>query len=288
MNFTELLEELNIPTAPTGHHHSTEGWIQFDCPFCGPGSGNYHMGYNLEGGFVNCWRCGSHSLVSVLQAYTGWAYPHIRGALDQIEEIHPHVKEKPSGRLQYPSHVGSLKKAHLAYLTHRGFDPHEIQQLWQIKGISISPRLPWRIFIPIIHRGQIVSWTTRSLSDKGRRYISAESSQETIPHKHILYGQDYVRHATIIVEGPLDVWAIGPGAVATFGTDFTKEQVRHLCHIPRRIVCYDNESFAQRQAEKLVNHLGAFPGETINIILDAKDAAATQPAEREKLRKFLT
>ena len=35
----------------------------------------------------------------------------------------------------------------------------------KIFGIGIAPRLQWRIWIPIHYHGEIVSWTTRSLSD---------------------------------------------------------------------------------------------------------------------------
>jgi hypothetical protein len=290
MTIHELLEEYNIPVAPAGHHHTSTGWVQFDCPFCGRNSGGYHMGYNLSGGFVNCWRCGAHSLAAVLQEYTGLPYKKINVTLrnlDRIRAIPATCKTK--GRLVHPIGVGPLRVAHQQYLRRRGFNHKTIKRLWQISGIGLASHLSWRLFIPIYNKGRQVSWTTRSLSDraKGPRYISAPPQAEILPHKEVLYGWDYVRHTAIIVEGPLDVWAIGPGATATFGTIVTPAQIRQLCSIPRRIVCFDNDTVAQRQAKKLCDKLGAFPGETLNVTLDANDPADADADEIRRLKNFL-
>ena len=75
MEFSEILTEYNIPIAPEKHHHAREGWIQFDCPFCGKDSQGWHMGYSLENNFANCWRCGNHGLVTV--SYTHLTLPTI-------------------------------------------------------------------------------------------------------------------------------------------------------------------------------------------------------------------
>jgi hypothetical protein len=247
------------------------------------------MGYNANGGFINCWRCGGHSLVSVLLEYTGLSYKQIKKMIDGLDsiQVQPVMRENIKGFLQIPSKVGHLKDIHVRYLSERGFDYNEIQRLWQVKSTGIVGNLKWRLFIPIIHKGQVVSWTTRSLGDSKFKYVSAKPEQELIPHKNILYGSDYVRNCAIITEGPLDVWAIGPGAVATFGTSFTQSQVLELLRIPHRIVCYDNEKEAQKQAHKLCDTLGAFKGRTYNIVLDSKDPGEAKLSELKRLRKFL-
>ena len=289
MKFHELLEELHIPVAPDGHEHQTEGWLQFDCPFCEKDSRRYHMGYNINGGYASCWRCGGHSLVSVLLEYTGLSYKQVKKMVDGLDsvKIQPVMKENVKGFLQIPSKVKPLRDIHVRYLSERGFNYKEIQQLWQVKSTGIVGNLKWRLFIPILHKGQVVSWTTRSLGSSKSKYVSAKPEQELIPHKNILYGSDYVRNCVIITEGPLDVWAIGPGAVATFGTAFTQSQVLELLMIPHRIVCYDNEKEAQKQAHKLCDTLGAFKGRTYNIVLDSKDPGEAKLSELKKLRRFL-
>jgi DNA primase len=161
-----------------------------------------------------------------------------------------------------------------------------MQRLWNAQGIGMSSQLPWRIFIPIELNGEMVSWTTRSINDYGLRYISAKLTQESFPHKHLLYGEDYARHTVIIHEGPLDVWTVGPGAVGTLGTSYTRAQVVRMSKYLRRVVCFDNEPEAQRRARKLCDDLEPFEGETHNVILDAKDANTASAKEIRRLRRL--
>lgn len=287
MKFTEIIDKYNIPRAPSEHHHQTEGWINLDCPFCSRDSHRYRMGYNISGGFTNCWVCGPHSLFSVVKAYTDLPNHKVKELLDQLDDVVDRRPEKERGHLQIPNNVKPLTAVHIKYLESRGYDYKEIQKLWDVQAIGISGRLSWRLFIPIHYRNKTVSWTTRAIGKCDLRYISAKPEEEVMPHKNMLYGLDYVRDTVIICEGPLDVWSIGPGAVATFGTSFTSSQIKYLVNIPKKIVCYDNEYEAQKQALKLCNMLGVFGGETINVQLDSKDPGEANIKELKKLRKFL-
>lgn len=134
----------------------------------------------------------------------------------------------------------------------------------------------------------MVSWTTRSISDRhSERYISASPQEESIDHKTLLYSEDYVRETIIVCEGPTDVWRIGPGAVSTFGTSFSQGQVDKICRYPRRVVCFDRESFAQRRAAELCDLISPFPGETFNIKLETgKDPGNCDIKEIKKLRSL--
>lgn len=289
MKFEDILIEYNIPTAPEGHHHARHGWIQFDCPYCGKDSEKWHMGYSIERHYVNCWRCGSHSLINTVMMLTDLSYRQVKKILDVPDFIRPDKKIKTPGKLKIPPGVGKLYPAHKKYLQSRGFDWRQLKRLWGIKGIGISSRLPWRIWIPIHHRGEIVSWTTRSISKSGKitRYISAKEEEESIPHKTLLYGADFVRHAAIALEGPVDVWRIGPGAVATFGSGYSSEQVEQLAKFPTRAICFDNEPEAQKRAKKLSDDLAVFPGDTYNVVLDRKDAGEEDEKNIRKLRKAI-
>ena len=92
----------------------------------------------------------------------------------------------------------------------------------------------------------------------------------------------------MIVEGPLDVWRIGFGAVATMGTSFSTTQILKLSKYPIRITCFDNEPKAQRRAERLHADLGLFPGVNQNIFLETgKDAASASDKEIQKVRSLL-
>jgi len=287
MNFKEILSEYNIPTGPMSHYHVREGWIQFDCPYCSRDTQGWYMGYSIEGNFVNCWRCGKHPLVNTVMEITGLSYHNVKQLLDTLDRPDFERKEKSVGKLIIPKGVGELQKSHKQYLHSRGFNWRKIEQLWGIKGIAISSKLSWRIWIPIYYHGEIVSWTTRSISENPKigRYISAKPEQESMCHKHLLYGQDFARHAIIVNEGPINAWRIGPGAVATFGSGYSQEQLERIAEYPIRAICFDNEPEAQKRARRLSNDLSVFPGETFNILLDEKDAAEENEQNIERLRK---
>ena len=291
MKFKDLLKEFNIPSKNVGeHHHTTEGFIQIDCPFCsGKGSHKWHLGYSIEGRYFNCWRCGFHSPTKVIMELTGLSLSKSKKLLHKLEISEEETIVKPSGKLLLPKGIGQLLNMHKSYLRNRKLNWKEIQHLWKIQAIGIASRLQWRIFIPIHYKGEMVSWTTRSISDKlPAKYVTASPKEETIHHKSILYGQDYARHSIIVCEGPLDVWKIGFGAVATFGTNFTQAQVNQIAKYPLRAICFDTERTAQGMAKKLCDLLSPLPGETYNITLKSKDPAAANDKEVSKLRrKFL-
>lgn len=289
MTFAELLDQHNIPKHTEGHEHCRPGWLQLDCPFCSKGWGHYRMGYNLRYGYVHCWSCGHHTVANTLMELIDAPYREVKRLLKnvEVEDRGPLASEPVRGKLELPPGVGDLLPAHKRYLRNRGFKPGFLEREWEIKGIGIAADWQWRIFIPVTLNGETVSWTTRSITDKAR-YRSASPEQEKLCHKDLLYGEDYCRHTVLIVEGPTDVWRIGRGAACTFGTGYRRSQLVRLARFPRRVVCYDSEPMAQRQARKLCDLLEVFPGETYNVQLNSKDpGAATDKEIAELRRRFL-
>ena len=181
-----------------------------------------------------------------------------------------------------------LSRPFRKYLEGRNFDPEHIQELWKIQTLGITTHLKWRIWIPIYHHAQLVSWTTRAigLEARGPRYITAPPKHETIHHKELLYGEDFCRHAIIVCEGPLDAWRIGPGAVATFGTSVTPAQILKISKYPMRAICFDAEPEARKRARALRDQLLSFPGVTLRVELESGlDAADMNEKEVKTLRK---
>lgn len=289
MKFEHLLRELKIPYRTEGDHHCRPGWINLTCPYCGKGSGKFHLGYCIAGGFLNCWKCGKHRLADTISALTGF---NLKKSIDLSKTLQKEGGGNTtySGSLTLPRGLSCLLPCHRKYLKKRGFRPDHIERLWGIQGLGlVSMRLSWRIFIPIFHQGEMVSWTTRSVCDAGLRYISASAQQESVPHKSLLYGEDYCFKDTVIIhEGPTDVWATGPGAVATLGTGFTRQQLLRMSRFHTKVVCFDNEPTAQRRAQQLCDLLEPLPGEVINVRLCGKDAASSSAEEIAELRsRFL-
>jgi len=272
---------------PGEHRHVRRGWIGINpCPSCG--STSFHAAISEDGRSASCWRCGRLDPINLLAAAARCKPREVlapilsaRGIATQETPSQP-----PSGRYIPPTGVGPLLPAHRKYLKARGFDPDDLSRLWSVEGIGLAGKLTWRLFIPFLLDGRPVSWTTRAIGTSGRRYVSASPEQETVSHKEILYGEDYARHAVVVVEGPLDAWAIGPGAVAVAGLVVTDAQVDRIAAYPMRAVCFDAEPPAKLRQETLVRRLASFPGETVSVDLETgPDAAEAEDGEIREIRK---
>ena len=287
MELLELLDRHHIERRGAEHKNGRTGWVQVDCPWCGFASQKFHMGFNLANGRTNCWRCGRKQMAEVLAAITGQTAASMRAALGSVQfTTAPAVAH--TGRLVYPTGLIPLwqSQRHTWYLKSRGLDPIKLERLWGLQAIRQAARLAWRVFIPIHLNGETVSWTTRAIGGRvGMRYVAAASQQEAVPHAGLLYGEDYVRSTIIICEGPVDVWKIGPGAVATCGTSYTAAQVLRMSKYYTRVVCFDNNPTAQRQAKGLTDLLAGYPGHTYNATFSsADDAGAADECEIAELR----
>lgn len=288
MTFTDVLDELGIPYKTHGSsHHVTEGWCGLTCPYC---NGHDHLGFPLTGRGGNCWTCGPTSPVRALSALSGKPSGAVAALLGRTDPGPARADPKPRGKLVTPFKLCDVEnsQSHYDYLEKRRYDPVEIQRIWGVKCIRMDAKYPWRLFIPIIVRGETVSWTTRSINENidSVRYRAASINQEVVSGKSVLYGEDYAQHAIIICEGPTDVWAIGPGAVATMGLSYTAAQVYRMAAYPMRYVCFDSEPAAQIRAHQLVNNLTPFPGSTFLVrTKSGKDPASSDKGEIHRLRK---
>lgn len=285
MTILEILQSYGIDYLTTGHHHCRSGWCQIDCPRC-QATQHWRYGINLNYHYGNCWQCGAIPLISVLKEITGESYPVLKRLLGNLETDYDQERQvSKRGKLVIPKGLVDLLPIHRMYLEKRGFDPDELVKLWGIKGIGLAQGLKWRIWIPVQLQGRTVTWTSRSVSNNVRlRYVSASAEEEILSIKEVLYGEDYCRHATIVCEGPTDVWRIGPGAVATCGTAYSLAQLARIAKYPVRVVCFDSEPAAQKRAQQLCRELQLFPGETYNVTLASKDPAESNLKEINYLR----
>lgn len=286
MNVQELLEELGVATVGKEHKHGRTGWINFDCPFCELGTGKRHMGFNPARKSISCWKCGRHGIIDVL-VRLGASPSVARTAYGAFQDSYRRrAPEVVRGTLKLPYHK-PMRKQHKDYIRkRRKMDPDEIERLWDVRGVAHHASLPWSLLIPIYLDGEVVSWTTRAIRKSKLRYWSASPEEESVPHKQLLYGEDYCRHTVIVHEGPIDVWATGPGAVATFGLSFTDGQLQRLSEYSTRVVCFDSSDSAQQAAKELCGLLDVFPGSTFNVLLETgSDPADADKEEIEELRK---
>lgn len=270
------------------HKDVRQGWIGVRCPWCG-GAGEYYLGININGLYSNCWRCGPKRTADVIATLTKTT---VRDVIDVLRDLRRTVlrpETRPNaGKYRPPRVTDELLRPHAEYLRSRGFDPAELVALWDIGAIGTHATYSWRILIPATLHGTPVSWTSRAINPENPvRYKAADPDREAVSLKDILYGADYCRHACIVHEGPLDVWRIGPGAVALNGTGYTTEQVNALTQYAVRVIAFDNEPEAQQRASALADVLSVYPGDTFKVTLDSPDPGSATKREIRALRRFL-
>lgn len=292
MEIGEVLDQLGIDHVGNEHRHGRSGWRNIDCPFCDDGSRKKHLGINEQRLSATCWNCGPHYLPKALSLACDRPIDAVLELIRGVDATYRKIVRETGTYKEPPMISETLSERHKQYLQRRfrksRWNIQELISLWDIRSIGFAKRCKWSLFIPIHHNGKPVSWTSRSIQkDVRARYISASPQEESISHKEILYGEDYVRHSVIVHEGPLDVWATGPGAVATLGTSFTSNQVERIARFPYRYVCFDTSPEAQQRANQLCNQLAPFPGTTSNVTLDAEDAAEAHFDELQELRSLI-
>lgn len=158
-----------------------------------------------------------------------------------------------------------MGRNHRNYLRSRHFRPDQLADTWDIEGTKyLSGEWNWRLVFPIYDsQGVAQAYCGRSIDpDIKPKYKMTNNADMRVDPCKLLYGIHLVQDTVIVVEGPTDVWRLGPGAVATLGIDWKPEQAHILAGIPRRIIMFDPDDKAQRQAAKLAERLSMFRGST--------------------------
>lgn len=276
----------------TRHRDVRQGWIGIQCPDCGRGN-EFYLGIHTDSLAANCWRCGPMKLYPILRG-AGATRRALASLFKYRNATHSpdDGKYASRGKLRPPPAVPlrDAPRSFNRYLLHRGMNPTEIGDLWGVQAILPPHKKQWRLYIPVTYHGHTVSWTTRSINPDcphNLRYISAAPDEEVVNLQSILYGMDYCTHSIVIVEGPTDAWAIGPGAAATLGMVVSPSQAALIASYPHRIIAFDNSPQAQRRARALKRRLEELPGRTSLFTFKGKDAATTESSDIQTLRKML-
>lgn len=268
-----FVRDHNISTADHDSKHFHDNWVNIECPFC-VGNPGEHLGYNIDKGYWNCYRCGWHGIAKVIEAVLHVTKDEAR-KIAKTYGARPQFRER-GGEKQGPASVSlpygtdRMLEPHRYYLEKRGYDPDELEEAWGLKGTGILGPYKFRIIAPIYYNGRLVSYQGRDITDKSPlKYKACKAEEEVVPHKHILYGMDEAKgHSVVVVEGVTDVWRLGPGAVATFGIEWTPEQALLLKKFLRVFIMYDfGEKQAQEQARKLGAVLSGFGVSTEKLLI---------------------
>jgi len=178
----------------------------------------------------------------------------------------PKPQEQPKAVITPGIHIlppeasKEFKKAHLDYLSGRGFDPLALIAEWDLYCTWNADFYDYRIVAPIKNRnGEIVNFTARDITGRpdAARYLMCDEAKAAVSRKHCLYGIEKTTSIVLIVEGPADVWRMGRGAVATLGTEWNTEQVSELLKLNATdyYVMFDGEKPAIKSADALAQTL---------------------------------
>lgn len=293
-DFSQFCIDYRIPTATEGHRHYRQGWIDIECPFCQGNSHGYHLGFNVMGDYFNCWRCRGKSQMKVVQKLLKCTSGKAMEVIElyrtrSAQQFHSPVSVRDV-QTTLPSGAREVEPRHMKYLLNRGFEESIVEE-YGLKGTGVSGDFKHRLVIPITYRGRLVSWTARDITGKSElRYISCEKDQEAVNHKSILFGLDMCLsyESVIIVEGPIDQMKLGAGSVALFGLGFGMDQIKLLGRFWKKIILFDPEPQAQKEARRLAGLLSAMRGEVEVALLDgAEDPGAIPQHEARHLKMEL-
>jgi hypothetical protein len=291
-----FLQSNNIDHVTTGHN-ARRYVIAIKCPFCADDP-SHHMGISTRGRGYNCWRNHDHSGKSIsrlIVALLGCSYEQANnivgageayGITEETFESEmlrslgakPEYKSKPVSNTKgleftqdfYPlADYGLCRKVAIPYLEDRGYTYDDVQELagrFDLQFASTGP-YSYRITIPVYHKGKLVNWTGRTVTDDPMRYKSLSTDPEKAAAqglpvapmniKHCLFDYDALMDGgdTIAVcEGPFDAMRISffgeeYGIIGTcvFSKSPLVEQIDLLSTVcnrfSRRCLLFDTDAF---------------------------------------------
>jgi hypothetical protein len=265
MDIEQLYRDHHIEYVTEGHKHARSGWVNTECPFC-TGNPGYHLGYDISGNKFVCYRCGGKfapTVIATLLKISKREASQILRKYGALVGKAPEKKRKIKTKSLKLPPGKPLTDFHKDYLKGRGFDPDLLVGKYQIystgnKAVIDNINYKYRIVIPYVWEGNVVSFDTRDVTNKSNnKYMACPEDREETPRKSILYGRpDLWKDVGICVEGPTDVWRMGDLSFAVSGIKYKPAQVRVMAKLFKRVaVIFDDEPQAIIQANKLVAEL---------------------------------
>jgi len=293
-NVREYLNSKGIQFWTSGRNVSP-GWTNIKCIFCDDLSN--HLGVSPEYKF-HCWKCNaSGSIPFLVREIEQCSWAEARYIVNKFSDplLIPPEKKKVTGpeSMELPKEARPLLPLHREYLEQRRYNPEEIVQQYGIRGTGLLGDFAYRIIIPVFYKKQLVNFVGRDVTGKSTsKYKSCPNEKAVVELKHCLYNIDNVPESgpLLIVEGPLDVWRVGPGCIATFGTSWTLAQVNRIREKrPSQIyIMFDGEETAIQKAYDLASALsGFFPEVTVLEMASGDPGELSDEDVKEVRRIFL-
>ena len=256
MNFVKLFNDYNVEYDT----RVNKGWTNVTCPFCDDKT--FNGGFNNAGDYYHCWKCGGHNFKQALARTVNIPFNEVDTLIEQYAGRNSvlntlNKKQAKATKLTLPT--DTFTPAERKYLKERNFSPKLLHEKYKIVGGGITGSWKYRIIIPLVLNGKIVSWTARTILSKQQqqklkipRYKNLSIEQSVVDPKSILYNLDHCEDKiAVLTEGAFDVIRMGDGFFCSFGTELTQSQISMIKQRFEKVfIMFDNEEEAQAKARK--------------------------------------
>ena len=256
MNFVKLFNDYNVEYDT----RVNKGWTNVTCPFCNDKT--FNGGFNNAGDYYHCWKCGGHNFKQALARTVNIPFNEVDTLIEQYAGRNSvlnalNKKQAKATKLKLPT--DTFTPAERKYLKERNFSPKLLHEKYKIVGGGITGSWKYRIIIPLVLNGKIVSWTARTILSKQQqqklkipRYKNLSIEQSVIGPKSVLYNLDHCEDKiAVLTEGAFDVIRMGDGFFCSFGTELTQSQISMIKQRFEKVfIMFDNEEEAQAKARK--------------------------------------
>lgn len=267
LDIQTLLGDFGIPFWTSGKNVS-HGWTTITCPLCDDRSN--HGGFSPTGYGYTCFKCGKHSIYSVLsQVITEKNLSAIINQYSNDLFVAKKLNRERAAKVIWPpENAVKMPSIHAEYLHKRGFNPKQIRELFDIKFCYQIGKFKYRIIIPIYQNRRLVTYVGRDVTGLSKLpYMNLAERLSVLPAKECIYNLDNVSKVAIITEGIFDSWRFGVHGVSPLGIQFTTMQTGLLAsRLDKAFVFFDNEPQAQQKALELGEIL-AFQGVSVENIV---------------------
>jgi hypothetical protein len=209
----------------------------------------------------------------------------------------PPVPGTPSEFMLPKFHTQEPTDRHFRYLQDRGYNYHDLMNKYQIsftgpvswvQGPYGKMNYYWRIIIPIFLDGVMVNFTSRDITEwSSSKYKMGPNNIAIRPGGDCVYNLDNAGDTIMLVEGPMDVWRIGDGAVAMMGTKFSEAQLSLIANKRPRQVFIVYDAGAEKIAKDLGQRMARLVPQTDYVWLNNTDPDAANAADVADLRALL-
>lgn len=295
------LDSKDIPYKTKGEN-VTRGWIEICCILPGCSDHKEHLGINLKTLIYKCWLCGNkghalHLIEIIEQCSEGVArhiakkFPHDDDDSIWLEQEESTTKKNFAGVTLPQEIVNEWPQIHFDYLKSRKFDPEFIIPKYDLKPVHTVGRYRFRVIIPIYYDKKLVSFTSMDVLRDGNRppYMDCPIDESIIPVKECLYNIDNVPIGgkAVIYEGVTGVWRFGDGAVASFTSNLTQEQIVMLVRkrLKEVFIIYDPD--AKKKGQNMATQLSGVIPSVQQICFEKGDPKDLSRSEIIQLKKDL-